>query len=160
MMPETYCEAHELLTGDIGGLEDLKQTFLVMATEEMDGMIGFVYVLPLQGVSVHAALILKSICRKLASGWLLMSQSAGSEDTSVHAYGKSLVDEAYRDLWAIRNGQIDLGVPKITTASAGDAPSIIQGDLTSAVDAYYAWQNLPVDYPALLGPIWRPGPDG
>lgn len=161
-MTEPYCKDGDLLVGDLGGLDDKKEQYIGLATDEMNGFIGFVYVLPLTGVSVHVALVLKSICRKLASGWLLMAQSAGAEDGSVHAYGKSLVDEAYRDLWAIRNGAIDLGTPKISTASTGDAPGIVQGDATSGVDAFYEWVTDPFAayLPAPLGPIWRPGSSG
>lgn len=157
-----YCLDADLLIGDLAGLDDEKKRYIDMAGDEMDSFIGYVYVLPLQGVSVHVTLILKSICRKLASGWLLMAQAAGSEDTSVHAYGKSLVEEAYRDLWAIKNGAIDLGVPKITVASTGDSPAIIQGDKYSGVDAFYEWVSTPFPLldPVRLTPIWRPGPNG
>ena len=136
-----YCKANELLVGDIGGLDGLKDTFITMASEEIDGMVGFVYALPLPVLSLHVGLVIKNIARKLASGRLLLSQAAGGEDSQVHAYGQSLIDEAFRDLWAIRNGTIDLGVPKITVASTGDAPTIIEGDAVSGVDAYYAWMN-------------------
>ena len=155
-----YCKDTDLLVGDLGGLDPQKSRYILLAGDEMDGMIGFLYPLPLPGLAPHITLILKSIARKLASGWLLMAQAAPSEDANVHAYGKSLVDEAMRDLWAIRNGQIDLGIPKIGTNSTGDAPSIIQGDKYSAVDSFYEWQNHPPYLPAIVGPIWRPGPNG
>ncbi len=152
----SYCETTDLIVGDIGGLDGLKASFITAAENEMDSMLGFVYELPLSGVSTHVTLLLKTICLKLASGRLLMAQAAGSEDTVVHAYGKSLVEEALRDLYAIRNGQIDLGAPKVTSMQAtGNAPAIHQGDDTSGVDTFYQIMGSPLYGDAPSG--WRPG---
>jgi phage gp36-like protein len=138
----TYCQPNDLLVGDISGVEPLKQQFITAATEEIDSQLGFIYELPLSGASAHGTLILKGICRKLASGRLLMAQASASEDNSVHAYGMSLVEEAQRDLWSIRNAQTDIGAVKVASAAtSGNAPTIIQGDTTSGVDYFYAWLN-------------------
>lgn len=152
-----YCGTEDLLVGDIGGLDGLKPKFIQMATDEIDGMLGFVYVLPLGGLSAHATLIIKNIARKLASGRLINSQATAGEDNQVHAYGQSLIDEAFRDLWAIRNGDTDLGVPKIASMqTSGDAPEIYQGDEFSGVDAFYAWMGSgPGYYRPTYG--WSPG---
>jgi len=149
-----------MLTGDMTGLDGLKQQYCEMAGDEMDGMIGFVYILPLSGMSLHVELLLKNIARKLSSGWLILAQATGGEDTAVHAYGQSLVMEAMRELWAIRNGQIELGLPKVVaTATEGNAPEIIQGDDASGVDAFYDFVNYPryLPLPVTLGPLWQPG---
>lgn len=152
----SYCEDTDLIVGDIGGLDALKAQFIVAAGNEMDSMLGFVYLLPLSGISTHVTLLLKTICLKLASGRLLMAQAAGSEDAVVHAYGKSLVDEAMRDLYAIRNMQIDLGAPKVTSMQAtGNAPAIHQGDDTSGVDTFYRIMGASTYGDAPSG--WRPG---
>jgi hypothetical protein len=155
-----YCKPSDMLTGDIAGLDGLKQQFCDMATEEMDGMIGFVYILPLSGMSIHIQLFLKNIARKLSSGWLILSQVTGDENGGVRAYGQSLVNEAMRDLWSIRNGQIELGLPKVVVAATdGNAPTLIQGDTDSGVDAFYDFINYPpyLERPFHLGPIWQPG---
>lgn len=161
-MSSKYCKSGDLLVGDLGGTDPLRQQFVDLAADEMDAMIGFVYVLPLdlESLQAHVQLILKNLASKLASGRLLMAQAVGAEETSVHAYGKSLVDEAMRDLYAIRNGQIDLGAIKVSTTGTNNAPVIIEGDLVSAVDAFYDWQAHPPLYPPLSPNIWRPGPNG
>ncbi len=154
-----YCEPNDLLIGDIGGLEDAKQRAIDSASEDIDAQIGFIYEIPLSGQSSHITLLLKGICKKLASGRLLMAQAAASEDNSVHQYGKSLLDEAVRELWSIRNGQIELGAVKVTQKqTTGNAPTIIQGDAVSGVDAYYDWFNHPLRIPLVpFQPIWKPG---
>lgn len=153
----SYCETADLIVGDIAGMDALKEQFISTASNEMDSMIGFVYELPLSGVSAHVTLLLKTICLKLASGRLLMAQAAGSEDTVVHAYGKSLVDEALRDLYAIRNMQIDLGATKVASMqSAGNAPMIHQGDDTSGVDTFYDIMGSS-RYDGGIPTGWRPG---
>ena len=154
----TYCQPNDLIIGDIAGLETQKQEFINIASEEIEAMLGFVYTLPLGAVTVHGALILKNICRKLASGRLLMAQAASHEDTSVHAYGKSLVDEAEGTLWSIRNGQIELGAPKVESmATGGNAPTIIQGDEVSGVDAFYGWMTGSPRIVPNNGYEWKPG---
>jgi phage gp36-like protein len=153
-----YCEANDLIVGDIAGLEPLKQRFIDAATDEMDAMIGFVYLLPLSGLSTHVTLLLKSICSQLASGRLLTSQSAASEDQSTHSYGKSLIDSATAQLWSIRNGQTALGALKVTSAaSGGNAPSIGQTDSVSAVDAFYDYVSNPLTLRREGVAIWKPG---
>jgi hypothetical protein len=157
-----YCKENELLTGDMAGVEGLRQRFVDLAADEMNSFIGFAYLLPLPVDSLpeYQRLILKNINIKLATGRLIMAQAVGSEDTSTHAYGQSLVDEAMRDLWAIRNGQTNLDAPTAEANGTNAAPVIIEGDRVSAVDAYYAWAGA-TGVSALFGtvPIWSPGSD-
>jgi hypothetical protein len=159
-MTSVYCKENELLTGDMAGIEGLRQRFVNLAADEMDSFIGFAYLLPLpiESMPVHEQLILKNINVKLATGRLIMAQAVGSEDTSTHAYGQSLVDEAIRDLWAIRNGQTNLTAPVASAGDTNSAPVIIEGDRVSGVDAYYAWAGK-TGVAALFGtvPIWSPG---
>lgn len=159
-MSSEYCKPEDLLLGDLGGVEDMSQRYIDLAANEMDSMIGYVYILPLPftGLPVHQQLILTNIALKLASGRLILAQAVGSEDSAVHAYGKSLIDEAMRDLWAIRNQTIDLTAPKVEGGASvgGDAPVILEGDLYSGVDSFYDWMSNPARQ-YFNSPIWRPG---
>jgi hypothetical protein len=110
------------------------------AAEEMDATIGFDYVLPIVTNSIpsHVVLTLKRCNVLIATGRFILSQAVASEDGSTHAYGASLLKEGQAILGAIRTGQLDLtGVPRISGNVQGNAPSIINTDVTSALDAFY-----------------------
>jgi len=153
-----YCKVGDLIVGDVGGMDKVKPQFVTAASEEMDALLGYVYVLPLPTLPPHQTLLLKDVCRKLASGRLLMDRATAGEDNSTHAYGQSLVDEALRTLWMIRNNQIDLTAPKTESAgSSGDGPAITQGDTYSGVDAFYAWVSDTSPLAPVGEQIWAPG---
>lgn len=152
-----------MLLGDISFTAPEKARFLTDAHNEVDEELGYVYSLPLGPLpfSTHVALILKRTTILIASGRLILDRDAAGEDLSLHAYGRSLLDEGRERLRAMRSGGIDLiGVTKLEIqATDGNAPSIFQGDTYSGVDAFYSWLNAsPYDMgPAAGEPYWRPG---
>lgn len=153
-----YSEVVDLLVGDIvlGSVDPEK--YVNAAADEMDSRIGFVYQLPLPTVdttpeplSLQAAAILKNINNKLASGRLIMAQSIGAERHEVHAYGKSLVDEAYAELALVLNGALPLvGAPPVEGVDTTGGPAIYNRDEVSSVEAYED------EFFGQYG-VWRPG---
>ena len=132
-----YAKPGDLLIGDVtlsSGLS--RESFLRDAADEMDSRLGFVYVLPIAGIQPHAITLLKMINARLASGRLLMSIAAPSEDDSVHRYGEWLIKEAYADLMSICNRTIDLvGATPISDPNPV-AASIYNYDEESAIDMF------------------------
>lgn len=110
-----YCEASDLLLGDIvvGGTS--AERWISTAADEMDAKIGYIYVTPVNVTTLppHQAKLLKNINAKLASGRCLMAAAQGSEDNGVHAYALLLVREATEDLMLIANGEADLTAPRV-----------------------------------------------
>lgn len=157
-----YAAITDLLLGDISFTGPERTRFLTDAHNEVDEELGYVYTLPLGPTpfSTHVALILKRTTALIASGRLILDRDAVGEDMALHAYGQSLLQEGMMRLAGMRSGAIDLvAVVKIPgTQGAGNAPSIIQGDTTSGVDAFYGWINSsPYDAPTMGQPWWQPG---
>lgn len=116
------------------------------ASDEIDASIGSLYVTPIaldenDPEKRQDTLLLKSICKSLASGRLLLAASAGGEQTQVHAYGRYLVGFAKDKIKQIQSEAIIL-------TSATRAPSrgrpvqkgavLVQGQGVSMVDDFYS----------------------
>jgi hypothetical protein len=158
-----YCTIQDLLVGDLTvGSDDLTR-FVNLAAEEMDGVIGFDYQLPITiaGLPTHVALTLKRCNMLLASGRYILSQAVAGEDTSTHAYGASLLKEGQGILQSIQTGQLDLiGVARAPGNVESNAPTILQGDNASAIDAYYGNTGRPrvlTLEPGGVLDFWGPG---
>lgn len=140
-----YSAIGDLLLGDIllkPGFD--KQKFVNDAADEMDSKLGWRYALPLrvEGVAPpgtedswkdlpqHQVLLLKTINNRLASGRLILTLDMAGEQTTLHAYGWSLIQEALKDLIALANGDAVLDAEPMTPASAftNKAPSITNPD--------------------------------
>jgi hypothetical protein len=132
-----YCNPGDLLIGDMEISSALsRESYIRDAANEMDARLGFVYALPIVGIPTHAQTLLKMINARLASGRLLMSIAAPSEDDSVHRYGTWLIKCAYDDLYAICNGQIVLTGATTVVDSNPNSGSIYNHDEESAFDMF------------------------
>lgn len=152
-MVERYCTRENLLVGDIPFSPNEQDRYVNEAADEMDAEIGVEYNLPLPMnlMPIHVRMKLKTCNAQLASGRLLMSRAAHGEDNSLHAYGASLVKEAKATLALIKCGQFELiNATRRISPNSGNAPSIIQGDSKSAIDAFYSNTGDTMN-------IWRPG---
>lgn len=155
-----YCEVTDLLTGDIpipSYLSD--QKFVDDAADEIDSMLGFTYSTPITMVDIAAnrpaRLLLKRINSHLATGRLLMAAAASDEDTTLHAYAKSLVDQSLITLSRLANREVILiGAtlfPEAGTPPTG--PLQYNKDPVSIVDTFYdeiLWNDDPIWYPVRL----------
>lgn len=133
-----YSAVGDLLIGDVqvGSFLD-PQKFIDDAAAEMDARIGMVYVLPLPTLEPHLITLLKLINNRLASGRLIMAAAIAAEDKELHAYGESLIRDAYDDLKKILDGSIQLdGAVVRDTGNYGLGPSVNGGDAVSWVDAF------------------------
>lgn len=113
-----YSEVADLLIGDLvlgAGVDP--QKYIDLAAEQIDAKIGWVYELPLhpaggvgtwQDLPEHEQLLLKGINNGLASGSLLIALDQGGEQTTVHAYGLWLIQQAQADLMYLANGEIQI----------------------------------------------------
>lgn len=147
-----YAAVGDLLTGNIptpGYLAPDK--FVQDAADEIDSQLGFVYETPFDVSETSelvrpARLLLKRLNVFLASGRLLMAAAASGEDDNLHAYAKSLVDQALQTLEMIRTGEIVLeGAVEInpSTSDQPKGPMWYNPDPESAVDAFYGVVNPP-----------------
>lgn len=146
-----YCAKEDLLTGDIplAGKYGDGTSFVNLAADEIDGQIGHIYVTPVvfdestpeKAARVRPAkLLLKKINLLLASGRIVLDMAAGGEDDNLHAYGKSMHDEAVLLLNQISSGKIVLTDAPVLAEDAGNlntGPSIVQDDPYSLVEGFY-----------------------
>jgi len=147
-----YSAVTDLLTGNIPVPAYLTpQKFVDDAADEIDSKIGFLYQTPIDIVTEYdpesptsvprpARLLLKRINNFLASGRLLLAAAAGQEDSQLHAYGWSLIQEATAALNQIASGEIPIeGAVKVDTGDAAAVTAIIINNLDpeSSVEAFY-----------------------
>lgn len=141
-----YSTTSDLLTGNIPVPAAFSpQKFVDDAADEIDSKIGFLYVTPVDvtqtsTVTRPARLLLKRINNFLATGRLLLAAAAGQEDTQLHAYGLSLIQEANTALNQIASGQIPIeGGTLVDTGDEAAFTGIIIDNLDpeSSVEAFY-----------------------
>lgn len=146
-----YAAPTDLLTGDIplAGKYGNGSAFIQLAADEIDSQIGHIYVTPVVFTETTAEeiarvrpakLLLKKINTLLASGRILMDMAAGEEGDNLHAYGKSMHDEAILLLNAIMKREIVLtDAPLLVeeAAAQNNAVSIKQEDSYSLVQSFY-----------------------
>lgn len=109
----SYCGVNDLLIDQqmyVGSQEPGR--YVQSAADEMDAKLGYVYVVPIVAPP-NQMLLLKGINARMASGRLIMSRAAASQDSAVHAYALFLVKSAENDLMALANGVVDLTAPKV-----------------------------------------------
>ena len=144
-----YCDVQDLLTGNVPTPDYLSPAKYVNdAANEIDSKIGFIYETPVDiaedlpaPVPRPVRLLLQRLNVFLATGRLLMAVDAGGEETAVHAYGKSLVDDATMTLNEIAAGKLVLvDTPVLDNGGDGVAPTaplISNLDPESNVEAFY-----------------------
>lgn len=159
-----YSDNDDLLLGDLTlGTNVNKDAYVKAAGNEMDSRIGYVYVLPLPDtIPDHAKKLLSKINNHIASGRLLMAVAAGGEDSALHAYGSSLVQEGYNDLALVLSGTLPLdGATRQGASDAQAGPTIANQDEFSAVAAFeYEFFEDPMPRHKGSAPAWAPGPYG
>lgn len=153
-----YSKSDEMLTGDLE-LSGDREKFIKAATSEIDSVLGRVYLLPLSGLAAHSTLWLNRISVLISTGRYILAQSIGGEDQSLNAYGERCLNEGQSMLMEILTGGVILSgaTPVSTGGTTGNGPSIIQGDATSGVDAFYEWMGTSVLDAPVAGSYWRPG---
>jgi hypothetical protein len=142
-----YCSDSDLLTGPLGLPESMDVAKYVQdAADEIDTQIGFVYQTPVVGVGAAplprpVSLLLKRINALLASGRAIIAAGGGSQDTSLNAYGRSLVDEARAALTPIVEGRTVLeGAERLPDQGEENrGPRIYNIDSESPTDAFYGY---------------------
>jgi phage gp36-like protein len=160
----TYSSVTDLLIGELNTHRSIDRTkFVDDAADEVDSYLGYRYLTPINmtdsgPVSRPARLIIKRIANHLASGRLLMAQTAHMEDDRVHAYGSQLVVNALNALEQLSAGSPPLeGAILINTEDADFAnvgAAVVNVDPESPVEYVYKFLRGETDYP--LG--WVPPP--
>lgn len=137
----SYSDVDDLMVGKIPLPQALDpQKFVDDATDEVDSYIGFTYVTPvdLTVVDRPVRLLLKRIANMLATGRLIQAAAAGSENHSVHAYGRTLIQQAIDLLTQISDNKVILtSVPTVTGGTTTTGPTIFNVDAESNVEAFY-----------------------
>lgn len=146
----TYSEIADLLLGELAAPDNkISAKYVQDATDEVDSKLGFMYVTPIvidvNGVYRASALLLKRIANYLASGRLILANSASREEQFLNAYGQSLVMEAVKALDALANGTMPL--PGATFLNPDDkgasGPIIANIDTQSNVESFYDFATDP-----------------
>lgn len=142
-----YATASDLLTGDIplANRYGNGTGFINLAADEIDAQIGHIYVTPIEldpldPRTVPTAKLLKKINTLLASGRIILDMAAGGEDDGLHAYGRSMLNEAISLLRQITDKKIELyGAELIPPAELEDngRVSISNADPYSLVEGFY-----------------------
>ena len=91
-----YCEPDDLNMGNLMLPEgEVRAPFITEASEEMDGKLRWLYATPIDmdGIKYHERMMLKTICRKLATGRMVTTLAIPDEGGSVNAYGLRLIEE-------------------------------------------------------------------
>lgn len=143
-----YCTTADLLNGGIPLPEYLDPAKYVQdAADEIDSKIGLRYITPISmaesgetAVPRPVRLFLKRTNAFLATGRLLLAVASPDERNQVHAYGRSLIEEATKALDAIASGEVSLtDVPEVNDGADAPitAPLISNLDSESSVEAFY-----------------------
>jgi hypothetical protein len=156
----TYSTVDDLLIGDMPIPPYInKQGYVDNAADEIDSRLGYVYATPfdvsdLSTMIRPARLTIKRIAAHLSSGRIILAMAVASEDRQVHAYGKSLIDEALAVLEKIANGEIPLVGAEPLDPDAISAPTsgpmIANIDQFSSVEAFYQQFSQPPTVSDLL----------
>jgi phage gp36-like protein len=161
-----YSTIDDLLLGDLPlGSKIDPIRFVQDAADEIDSVLGFRYVTPIDvsdsaDTKRYVKLLLKRINNHLASGRLILAADIGGEDSVLHAYGVSLIQEATAALCQIVNGTVSLeGAAENEVGGASTGPTIINEDERSGVAAFYGFVSRPWWWGRRLEPHWRPGDD-
>jgi phage gp36-like protein len=141
----TYSSTDDLLTGQVPVPQAIDPAKYVSdATDEVDSVIGFRYLTPLDlsntsPIARPARLLIKRIANFIATGRLLMAAAIAGEDRQLQAYAASLLEQGLYCLKEIAEGDITLpGAP-----TSPDSPVTQTGvllfneDAESNVSAFY-----------------------
>ena len=144
-----YSASSDLLTGSIPTPAYLDLDKVVQdAADEIDSKLGHIYTTPFDvsntgPLSRPARLLLKRINNFLATGRLILQVASPEEDSRLHAYGWSLIQEANAALAAIAAGEISLTGAQVLPPVDGEVgppvsvPLISNLDPESNVEAFY-----------------------
>jgi hypothetical protein len=153
-----YCETTDLLKGDIPlpSYMAAGQGYIDTATDEMDTVLGQLYVTPIvldpdDPLLRPSVLWLKTCCKFIASGRLILDLDISEENDNLHAYGLSLLNQGLEMLKAIQSGAASITGAIPLDPAAGTHPTgpmIYNVDTASLVQAGYEF---------LLDPLALPG---
>lgn len=139
-MASTYSTIADLMIGDlpIAPVID-RQKYVDDAADEIDSTIGHIYATPIDmtpagPVKRPSRLLIQRIARFLSTGRVILAVATPTENQTLHAYGKQMVDEALAALNAIAQGE-----PPLEGAEPADPEDEIHsssGPLISNIDSF------------------------
>lgn len=147
VMPRSvvYSAEEDLLLGNIPLPSYASaEKFINDAADEIDSVLGFLYVTPIDmsdggTVLKPARLLVKRISNWLATGRLVLAVAAGGEQRELHAYGADLVKQATILLEKLGAREIILegADPVDNDIATFVGPQIYNKDPESNVEAFY-----------------------
>lgn len=147
MTDSTYSATTDLLVGDVTIDDAVKTRHVNQAADEVDSNLGFLYPTPFTegALSRPGWLLIQRLANFIASGRLLMEIDQGGEEQMIHAYGKSLLQQATDAMSLILSGAIDLrpGDDGSTEVPATNGMLIANVDDFSVVDKFYDYMAKP-----------------
>ena len=151
MARETYCAKNDVILLHSGINQGVNlppdityESAIEAAADEMDGYLGFRYVVPIEvsttdPTKYYGSVLLKTTNSQLAAGRIITSSAATSTGDKVHDYGKYLINSALVTLRSIRDGKINIEFanPSASEVARTQGPIILSGDAFSHVDNFY-----------------------
>jgi hypothetical protein len=157
----TYCETTDLLKGDIPlpAYMGAGAGYIDTASDEMDTVLGQLYVTPIELDPVlfrPSVLWLKTCCKFIASGRLILDLDISEENSNLHAYGLSLLNQGLEMLKAIQTGAASITGAQPLHPDQTDltGPMIYNEDSESLVRAGYEFLLDPWATPAWPPPAF------
>lgn len=163
-----YCEVADLLKGDLplGPQYGTGQGFVDTASDEMDVVLGQLYVTPIvladTPTNRPSQLWLKTCNKFIASGRLILDIALAAEDDNLNAYGLSMLNQGLAMLKAIQDGAASItgATPLDPTAGTyATGPVLFNEDSESLVKAGYEFLFDPwatPQWPPIFGSEARP----
>jgi hypothetical protein len=113
-MSTPYCTPADINLGNLMYADEGLEAYINEAADEIDGKLGWLYQTPIDMdiVPRHEAKMLKTICRKIATGRAISTLAIPAENGAQHAYGLRLLQEGLDELHMIAGGDVPLSAPR------------------------------------------------
>ena len=159
----TYSQVSDMLLGGIPTPADASN-YVQDAADEIDSKLAFRYQTPIvvdgTGDTRATQLLLKRISNYLATGRCILAKASPTENSQLHAYGWSLIQEAEASLNSLVTGDFVLpgATPIITDEVAVSGPILSNLDAASNVESFYGFVTTdPYTAPPLAGTLFPAG---
>lgn len=110
-----YCEPDDINIGNLMLPDgEQREPYITEASEEIDGKLGWLYATPIdvETLKYHERMMLKTVCRKIASGRMITTLAIPDESGSLNAYGARLLKEGLDELHALADGSVPLSAAR------------------------------------------------
>ena len=146
-----YCQPEDINVGNLMLPEgESRLPFISEASEEIDAKLGWLYATPInvELLKYHEQMLLKTICRKIATGRMVTTLAIPEESGGLNAYGLRMIQEGLDELHIIACGDVPLSAQRADYVEDGGTdtsgigaegsrtPSVINQDSESLINGF------------------------